>query len=103
MWVCGDEATRRFIKQHGNKAAEFVECIDHMHVVGPASSFLDYTRELVDKVRPILLVMMHIISSLRLRLPCKWAAHPAYSYKLHGLWRRIKEEEESDDRRSNEQ
>ena len=40
----------RFIKQHGNKAAEFVECIDHMHVVGPASSFLDYTREWVDKV-----------------------------------------------------
>lgn len=40
----------RFIKQSGKKAAEFVECIDSMHVVGPASSFLDYTREWVDKV-----------------------------------------------------
>ena len=29
-----------FIKQHGNKA---VECIDHMHVVGPALSFLGWT------------------------------------------------------------
>lgn len=40
----------RFIKQHGSKAAEFVECIDSMHVAGQASSFLDYTREWVDKV-----------------------------------------------------
>lgn len=40
----------RFIKQHGSKAAEFVECIDTMHVTGPASSLLDYTREWVDKV-----------------------------------------------------
>lgn len=40
----------RFIKQAGKKAAEFVECIDSMHVVGPASSFLDYTREWVDKI-----------------------------------------------------
>lgn len=40
----------RFIRQSGRKAAEFVECIDSMHVVGPASSFLDYTREWVDKV-----------------------------------------------------
>ena len=52
-YVCGFVGMKlhdRFIKQHGNKAAEFVECIDHMHVVGPASSFLDYTREWVDKV-----------------------------------------------------
>ena len=35
-------------------------------------------------------MMMHIISSLRLRLPCKWAAHPAYSYKLHEESRRKK-------------
>ena len=40
----------RFIKQDGSKAAQFVECIDSMHVVGPASSFLDYTREWIDKV-----------------------------------------------------
>ena len=40
----------RFIRQHGSKAAEFVECIDSMHVAGQASSFLDYTREWVDKV-----------------------------------------------------
>ena len=40
----------RFIKQDGKKAAQFVECIDSMHVEGPASSFLDYTRLWIDKV-----------------------------------------------------
>jgi len=40
----------RFIKQDGKKAEQFVECIDSMHVAGPTSSFLDYTRECVSKV-----------------------------------------------------
>ena len=40
----------RFIKQHGEKTVEFV-CIDSMHVVGPASPFLDYTQEQVHKGR----------------------------------------------------
>ena len=46
----GKKLHDRFIKQHGRKAAEFVECIDSMHVAGEASSFLDYTREWVNKV-----------------------------------------------------
>ena len=34
-----------FRKQHGDKAAYFVECFSHMAVNSPESSFLDYTRE----------------------------------------------------------
>ena len=52
-YVCGYVGMKlhdRFIKQKGNKAAEFIECIDSMQVTGPSSSCLDYTREWVDKV-----------------------------------------------------
>lgn len=46
----GMKLHKKFILQHGKKAAEFVECIDAMHVVGPDTSFLDYTREWVEKL-----------------------------------------------------
>ncbi len=36
---------RRFSKQQGDKAALFVECLSHMAIAGPESSFLEYTRE----------------------------------------------------------
>ena len=34
----------------GEKAAQFVECIDSMHMSGPSSSLLQYTREWVDRI-----------------------------------------------------
>ena len=40
----------KFIKQHGEKAAMFVECIDQMYADGPSSSLLEYTREWVDRI-----------------------------------------------------
>ena len=40
----------QFVKQSGEKAASFVECIDHMRAVGPTSSFLEYIREWIDRV-----------------------------------------------------
>ena len=40
----------QFVKQSGEKAAPFVECIDHMRAVGPTSSFLEYMREWIDRV-----------------------------------------------------
>ena len=40
----------RFLKQPGNKAAVFVECLDHMEAEGPTSSLLAYTREWVDRI-----------------------------------------------------
>jgi len=52
-YACGYVGVKlhnRFVKQHGEKAASFVECIDYMHAVGPSSSLLEYTREWVDKV-----------------------------------------------------
>jgi len=52
-YACGYVGVKlhnRFVKQHGKKAASFVECIDCMHAVGPSSSLLEYTREWVDKV-----------------------------------------------------
>ena len=41
---------KRFLRQHGEKAAMFVECIDQMHADGPNSSLCDYTREWVERV-----------------------------------------------------
>ena len=46
----GMKLYNRFVKQPGEKAATFVECIDHMRADGPTSSLLEYTREWVDKV-----------------------------------------------------
>lgn len=40
----GMKLYNKFIKQPGEKAATFVECIDHMRAVGPTSSLLEYTR-----------------------------------------------------------
>ena len=51
-YACGYVAMklhRRYLKQHGIKAATFVECLDHMEVEGPTSSLLAYTREWVDQ------------------------------------------------------
>jgi len=53
QYACGYVGVKlhnRFVKQHGEKAASFVECIYYMHAVGPSSSLLEYTREWVDKV-----------------------------------------------------
>ena len=46
----GMKLYNQFVKQSGENAASFVECIDHMHAVGPISSFLEYTREWIDRV-----------------------------------------------------
>ena len=46
----GMKLYNRFIKQHGEKAASFVKCIDRMRAVGPTSSLLEYTRVWIDKV-----------------------------------------------------
>ena len=46
----GMKLHNQFVKQPGEKAASFVECIDYMHAVGPSSSLLEYTREWIDKV-----------------------------------------------------
>lgn len=46
----GMKLHNRFIRQHGVKAAVFVECIDQMYADGPSSSLLEYTREWVDRV-----------------------------------------------------
>ena len=35
----------KFLKQHGGKAARFVECINQMYEDGPSSSVLDYIQE----------------------------------------------------------
>jgi len=42
----------QFVKQSGEKAASFVKCITIcvLHV-GPTSSFLEYTREWIDRVK----------------------------------------------------
>ena len=40
----------RFVKQPSEKAAAFVECIDHMRAEGPTSSLQEYTREWVEKI-----------------------------------------------------
>ena len=52
-YACGYVAMKlqlKFLKQPGNKAAVFVECLDHMEVEGSTSSLLSYTREWVDKI-----------------------------------------------------
>jgi len=52
-YACGYVGVKlhnRFVKQHGEKAASFVECIYYMHAVGPSSSLHQYTREWVDEV-----------------------------------------------------
>lgn len=41
---------RKFLKVPGEKAAQFVECIDHMHADGTSESLLQYTREWVERV-----------------------------------------------------
>ena len=41
---------QRFIKVPGEKAAQFVESLSHMHSEGPTSSLLEYTKEWVEKV-----------------------------------------------------
>ena len=46
----GMKLHHKFIKDHGAKAAAFVECIEQMRAVGPSSSLLEYTREWTDKV-----------------------------------------------------
>ena len=46
----GMKLYNRFVKQPGEKAAAFVECIDHMRAEGPTSSLQEYTREWVEKV-----------------------------------------------------
>ena len=46
----GMKLYNRFVKQPGEKAAAFVECIDHMRAGGPTSSLQEYTREWVEKV-----------------------------------------------------
>lgn len=46
----GMKLHNRFVKQHGQKPAAFVECIDHMYAEGPSSSLLEYTRVWLDKV-----------------------------------------------------
>ena len=43
----GMKLYNRFVKQPGEKAAAFVECIDHMRAEGPTSSLQEYTREWV--------------------------------------------------------
>lgn len=51
-YACGYVAMklhRRYLKQHGIKAATFAECLEHMEVEGPTSSLLAYTREWVDQ------------------------------------------------------
>lgn len=40
----------KFLKVPGEKAAQFVECLDHMKGDGTSSSLLNYTKEWVDKV-----------------------------------------------------
>ena len=52
-YACGYVAMKlqtRFLKQPGNKAAVFVECLDHMEAEGPTSNLLAYTREWVDRI-----------------------------------------------------
>ena len=46
----GMKLYNHFVKQPGEKAAAFVECIDHMRSEGPTSSLQEYTREWVEKV-----------------------------------------------------
>ena len=46
----GMKLHNKFLKQHGEKAARFVECINQMYEDGPSSSLLDYTREWIDRV-----------------------------------------------------
>ena len=41
----GMKLHNKFLKQHGEKAARFVECINQMYEDGLSSSLLDYTRE----------------------------------------------------------
>lgn len=46
----GKKLHDRFIKIDGEKAAQFLECIDSMRVDGPTASLLQYTRVWVEKV-----------------------------------------------------
>ena len=54
LWyACGYNAMKlqlKFLKQPGDKAAVFVECLDHMEAEGPTTSLLAYTREWVDRI-----------------------------------------------------
>ena len=46
----GMKLHNRFLKQHGEKAARYVECIYQMYANGPNSSLLEYTREWVERI-----------------------------------------------------
>ncbi len=46
----GMKLHKHFSKRKDDKAAQFIEVIDHMYVDGPGTSLLDYTREWVQKV-----------------------------------------------------
>ena len=46
----GMKLRQKFLKMEGEKAAQFVECLNRMHNDGPMTSFLDYTREWVQKI-----------------------------------------------------
>lgn len=52
-YACGYVAMKlhkRFLKEHGDKAARFVVCLDCFHADGPSSSLLNYTKEWVQRV-----------------------------------------------------
>jgi hypothetical protein len=79
----------RFIKQHGMKAAEFVECLDSMRVVGLAASFLDYTREWVDKVNRGGLFYVsdgayNLFVAIEIAMQVRLTQHVKSSYMLSG-------------------
>ncbi len=42
--------SKKFEKQSGNKAAQFVQCLNNMAMVGNDSSFYEYTKEWVESV-----------------------------------------------------
>lgn len=52
-YACGYVAMklqRKYLRDPSDKAAVFVECLDHMEAEGPASSLIEYTRKWVDQV-----------------------------------------------------
>ncbi len=52
-YACGYVAMKlqkKYLKEHGKKAAKFVSCLDCMYADGPSSSLLNYTREWVERV-----------------------------------------------------
>ena len=83
----GMKLQNRYLSQDGEKAAEFVECLEYMSVQGRESSCIDYTREWIDKVNRGGLFCVsdeayNLVVSIEISIQCALTKHLKSSHTL---------------------